>query len=1066
VGRDRELGELTLALDLLDDGRGSLFLVSGEPGIGKTRLVDELSNVAQARGLTVAWGAAWDGGGAPALWPWIQVLRALRPSLPPPNERLRRDLGPLWDGEVTESGLIEDAEVQQFRRFDALRALLAEAAARGPVLVVLEDLHAADRASLLAMEFIGRALRTMRLLVVGTHREAEARLNPGLGELVARIARQGSTLVLSSLQREEIARMLSALEPVSDHLVDEILFASGGNPLFITEALRHLRSGGLPRDIPSRVGAIIAERISRFEPPVRQALGAAAVLGREFEFEVLAEVCGISVVEAQERLRAPLLSGILTKLPDGRTGFAHPLFRESLDEGLEAGKRSRVHLDAARVLIRRSGLASGATDQAIAHHLLSALPEGDPAETVEWAARAGESAFRALAFDRATRFFEGALSALERTPADPARQIDLQLRLAETLARTGAGPRNRTMCRSAAGQARALGDPLRLAHAALGYGAELRVGVVDPVLVGLLEEALAAVGETELALRARLMARLAAARQPASDPLVPIQLAHDAIALARRVDDPETNLSVLYTAGSAFGSYAPPAVRRPVAQELISRALAKGDLLFAQRGYERLSIDASELGDLYASAAAAEAAERAGAVLGEPRWRWRGALLRSMCAMAQGRWAEAERSRAEAEVWVAQVGPEDPRAAFSLALHHIGAFRARETGKVSDVFPWVRAAEAAMGGGPPNAPPMSEVVRATIHARFGELDAARRVLDGLGDVFEQVCRFPSGLLELADVTARLADEGRARTLLPLVERLSWPAMGWANVGYIWQGFRRQFVGGLLAVLGRWGESVAAFEEALSAAQLAGAAPTTAHLRLQLAEGLLARGERGDPQRAAELLEAAASEARALDMPHLAARVERGRGALGSVAAAAPEGGGDAPGFRLDREGEVWSLTSGGRTVRLKHSRGLEILDLLVRHPGRQFHVLELGPPPPGEAVDAGDAGEVLDAAAVQAYRQRLRDLEEELHEAESWSDAGRGERLRAELDFLQVEMAQAVGLGGRSRRVGAAAERARVNVQKRLRGVIRRIAAELPELGRYLDREVQTGLTVCYRHGR
>ena len=125
VGRERELGELTLALDLLDRGRGSLFLVSGEPGIGKTRLVDELTNLAEARGLAVAWGAAWDGGGAPALWPWIQVLRALRSRLPPPNERLRRDLGPLWDGEATESTFVEDAEVHQFRRFDALRALLA-----------------------------------------------------------------------------------------------------------------------------------------------------------------------------------------------------------------------------------------------------------------------------------------------------------------------------------------------------------------------------------------------------------------------------------------------------------------------------------------------------------------------------------------------------------------------------------------------------------------------------------------------------------------------------------------------------------------------------------------------------------------------------------------------------------------------------------------------------------------------------------------------------------------------------------------------------------------------------
>jgi AAA ATPase domain len=134
VGRERELAELTAALDGLERGRGSLFLLSGEPGIGKTRLADELAGHAAVRGVPVAWGAAWDGGGAPLLWPWIQVLRAVAPALPTLGEQLRRDLGPLGEAEsVGETGSGgDDLEAQRFRRFDALRTLLSEAAARKP----------------------------------------------------------------------------------------------------------------------------------------------------------------------------------------------------------------------------------------------------------------------------------------------------------------------------------------------------------------------------------------------------------------------------------------------------------------------------------------------------------------------------------------------------------------------------------------------------------------------------------------------------------------------------------------------------------------------------------------------------------------------------------------------------------------------------------------------------------------------------------------------------------------------------------------------------------------------
>jgi hypothetical protein len=156
VGREREIQTLGAALSGALAGRGALFVLTGEPGIGKTRLCDALARTGSDRGAAVAWGAAWDGGDAPAFWPWIQVVRALRPLLPAPDEHLRRDLGPLWDERREVEPETREADLQRFRRFDALRALLSLSAARARLVVILEDMHALVLASPLRSSPLGR----------------------------------------------------------------------------------------------------------------------------------------------------------------------------------------------------------------------------------------------------------------------------------------------------------------------------------------------------------------------------------------------------------------------------------------------------------------------------------------------------------------------------------------------------------------------------------------------------------------------------------------------------------------------------------------------------------------------------------------------------------------------------------------------------------------------------------------------------------------------------------------------------------------------------------------------
>jgi hypothetical protein len=189
-------------------------------------------------------------------------------------------------------------------------------------------------------------------------------------------------------------------------------------------------------------------------------------------------------------------------------------------------------------------------------------------------------------------------------------------------------------------------------------------------------------------------------------------------------------------------------------------------------------------------------------------------------------------------------------------------------------------------------------------------------------------------------------------------------------------------------------------------------------------------------------------------------------ALLSNAPAAGTASAPALSFDLRREGEVWAVMSGGKTALLKHTRALEILKQLVEHPGREFHVLDLGPDgEPGSALDTGDAGEVIDLAAKAAYEKRLGALRSEVEEAERWNDAGRRARLQAELEFLEDELGRGVGKGGKLRRSASAAERARVNVYKRLKGVIERLATDLPEAARHLKVCVRTGIFVSYHPG-
>src|SRR4051812_21451253 len=248
VGRERELAELIAALDAAERGEGRCVVVTGEPGIGKTRLVDALSDEALGRGARVAWGRCWEAGGAPAHWPWVQVVRELLDGLD--GDALADALGPHAASVAALAPELQprlrlptappEGDGARFAVWDATAEFLARAGADVPLVVVLDDVHAADVPSLLLLRFVARSLRGRRLVVVATLRESEARARPGVTELVEEVAREGERIALAGLGEAEVATLVAthAGRRPPPRFARELRRSTDGNPFWVEEVVR------------------------------------------------------------------------------------------------------------------------------------------------------------------------------------------------------------------------------------------------------------------------------------------------------------------------------------------------------------------------------------------------------------------------------------------------------------------------------------------------------------------------------------------------------------------------------------------------------------------------------------------------------------------------------------------------------------------------------------------------------------------------------------------------------------------------------------------------------------
>jgi tetratricopeptide (TPR) repeat protein len=1094
VGRRRELGQLVSALDEAMSGRGRLCLLAGEPGIGKTRLADELAATARDRGARVLWGRCWEAGGAPAYWPWVQVLRShVADELPhriahqfgdaaPDLASLLPDIRDVVPGSQPRE--LGDPESARFRLFDAVASVLHRVARTVPLVIVLDDLHAADAPSLLLLQFVSTQISSSPLLVVGTHRDVELDPDLPIVTAVAELLREPRTarLELAGLPEGDVARLVEVItgRPASDGLVRAIHVETGGNPLFVGELVRLLAAEGQMEDpaddgiarlrIPSGIRHTILRRVGHLSEPCREVLMLASVIGRELSVAILERVAEVTSSDLGPSVEEAIAARVLGEVPTavGRVRFSHALVRDALYEEIPPSRRAELHLRAGRAL---EALHAGDPDShlaEIAHHYLLAVPAVDPATAIERAVRAGRWASRHLAYEEAARLYEVALRVLDGSGPE-GQEARISLLLALGFARAGAGddPRAKEAFRRSAELARREGLPERLAEAALGYGGRfvwMRPGA-DVHVVALLEEALAALPPEDASLRARLLARLAGALRDDPSRRRRDEVSAEGVAMARRIGDPATlaySLSARYTA-----------IWRPdnaeellgLATELVQIAERTGDMDRLLEGTLLRHKALVTMGHMDAARIEHEASIRLAEDLRQPSHRWYPAADRAWLALFEGRFDQAEPLIQEAlRVGENALGPMEARVAHRLQLYELR----RVQGRVAEMEDVIRRSVGEFPGYP-----MFRAVLASIHAEMGRVPQARVVLEDLAAdgfawlPFDNEWLF--GMSFLPEVASFLGDAGRAQALHHLLA--PYAHLNAFSPPELCRGSVARPAGLAAAGAGRWDEAERLLEEAVAAHDRMGARPWAAQSRQDLAEMLAARDGPGDRDRAADLLRAAVAEARALGMSVLVRRAET---ALGDLRAdeQAPVPGSAASPCVFRREGEYWSIAYQGRGIRLRDTKGLRYIHRLLTEPGRELHVAELtgGNRGTGGAEglhrDAGHAGPLLDAEARDAYVRRIAELQEDLAEATEWGDPERASRAREEIDAISEQLASAFGLGGRSRRAADTVERIRKAVTNRIRDGLTRIEREHTLLGRHLGNSIETGTFCVYRPDR
>ena len=443
MGRESQLERLRSAFA----GRGSVVVLVGEPGVGKTRTTQELETYARMRGARVLWGRAHEASGAPAFWPWKQVGDSHARFVPPAD--LAGSLDPSQVNELgrifpalagADPGEIIDATSAQFQLFDAFTAFLRAGSELAPLVIVLDDLHWADKPSLLLLQHLARELARMRILVVGTFRDTELSRTHPLSEALAELNREGGSqrVVLRGLSHGEVGsyiRAVAASEP-NPVLVNRIYEETEGNPFFLSEVVNLMvQEGTINADsvsdiaIPDGVREAIGRRLNLISEEANELLTVAAVVGREFPFDTLSLLHGRDGDELVRLIDEGLKARVIEELDaPGRYQFTHAQMQETLLS--EISTTNRVHLNGriAEALEERYGDRSESRASRLAQHFYESatLTGKHAAKALHYSTLAAQQAETQSAWAEAGRHYDHCLT-LVTTSEDGLEGDDAEL---------------------------------------------------------------------------------------------------------------------------------------------------------------------------------------------------------------------------------------------------------------------------------------------------------------------------------------------------------------------------------------------------------------------------------------------------------------------------------------------------------------------------------------------------------------------------------------------------------------------------------------------------------------
>jgi DNA-binding CsgD family transcriptional regulator/tetratricopeptide (TPR) repeat protein len=874
-------------------------LLAGSGGMGKTRLTQQLAMQAEKGGTHVLWGRCLEEAGAPAYWPWRQLIRSyLRSGADAdPAQTFGSGLAEIAGivPEVAEhfrlrpaaAAPVGDSAESRFRLFDAIAAFWRRAAQRAPLLLIFEDLHWADATSLRLFSFLAAELEDSALLVVGTYRDTELSRHHPLFETLSDLARSSvcQRIELAGLSmRETEELMVAASGSVSSaNFVSALHARTEGHPLFLEETLRYMIDARAPQAfdagsdkaqlltrIPTGVREVIGKRLNRLSVPAARYLATAACIGRNFDLQLLVQLHADKTEdELLEGLEEALNEHLIEVVPETQQfRFGHALIRETLYDEMLGLRRSRLHLRIGEMIEQQHGADNPAIWPQLAYHFSEAGPGIAAVKALVNAKRAAEHAAALLAFEEAARLYQLALQLLERHFA-----TDLAQRCAVLLSLTDVqtwfdAPESTAACyQRAAELARQTGMTAQFAKAAIGFSrSSTQAGQSGAAAVALLLEAIA-LHQGEDSVRVELTSRLCVAYVYCDRADEAMEAHRRAVTLARRIGDMRSLYVAL--ASIAAAGYWPELLAQRVAAADEAWAISE-DLDLPERAIDLLTFylcDLIRVGDVGRLAHILDQGLR----LTERRrsYYWLSVCrhIEVLVSIGEGRFDDAE----VAAVRGLEVGRkvEEDRAvgAYGMLMFCLR----REQGRLREALPmvqqFVQDAPRTNQWRPGLALIYAELdMREQCRAEFDSLPWHRASLPPTDGATMTIVTF------LAEACIYLGDVERAALLYGLLK-------GHAGANLLADssgpclGSTDRLLGCLATVVQRWEVAQHHFEAALAMDTKTGARVWLAHTRYAYAVMLHRRGAAGDAERSRGLLADSLADSTALRMQGLTPRIE-------------------------------------------------------------------------------------------------------------------------------------------------------------------------------------------------